>query len=74
MAVTCTDSAVTGDVGIDLLGSAVTQTNCTISGAIHAGGGVAAAAYADFLGAYAMLASIPCDQTLTGTLAGRQAQ
>ncbi len=30
----------------------------------------ATAAYADFLSAYATLASIPCDQTLTGTLAG----
>src|SRR6267142_6467993 len=66
-AVTCTNAAVTGDVGA---GTVITQTSCTISGAVHQGDAVAQQAYADFLGAYATLASRPCDQTLTGTLAG----
>jgi len=66
-AVTCTNSAVTGDVGA---GTVITQTSCTISGTVHQGDAVAQQAYADFLGGYAALASRPCDQTLTGTLAG----
>jgi hypothetical protein len=65
--VTCTNSAVTGDVGAGIV---VTQTNCTISGTVHQGDAVAQRAYSDFLGAYATLASTSCDQTLTGTLAG----
>ena len=66
-AVTCTSSAITGDVGA---GTVVTQTNCTVSGTVHEDDAAAAAAYADFLTAYDALALIPCDQTLTGTLAG----
>jgi hypothetical protein len=66
-AVTCTGSAITGDVGA---GTVVTQTNCTVSGTVHQGDAAALQAYSDFLGAYAALASSPCDQTLTGTLAG----
>jgi hypothetical protein len=66
-AVTCTNSAITGDVGA---GTAVTQTSCTVAGTVHLGDAAAAAAYADFLTAYATLASVSCDQTLTGTLAG----
>jgi Ice-binding-like len=68
-AVTCTGSTVTGDVGV-ATGAAVTQTNCTINGTIHAGDAAAAAAYADFLSAYAAFAAVPCGTTLTGTLAG----
>ena len=33
-AVTCTDSAVGGDVGVNL-GGAITQTNCTTTGTVH---------------------------------------
>jgi len=66
-AVTCTNSAVTGDVGA---GTVVTQTICPVTGTVHQGDAAAATAYADFLSAYATLASTPCDQTLTGTLAG----
>jgi hypothetical protein len=66
-AVTCTDSSVTGDVGA---GTAFTNTRCTITGTVHQGDAVAATAYADFLSAYATLASMHCDQTLTGSLAG----
>jgi len=66
-AVTCTNSAVTGDVGA---GTVITQTSCTISGTVHQADAVARQAYRDFLGAYATLASSPCDQVLTGNLAG----
>jgi Ice-binding-like len=63
-AVTCTTSTVTGNVGAVLPGTVV---GCTPTGTINPN---AVAAYSDFLGAYASIASIPCDQTLTGTLAG----
>lgn len=65
-AVTCTVSTVTGDVGVVLPGTFV-DTGCTISGTVDTN---AVAAYADFLFAYGTFPSIPCDQTLTGTLAG----
>jgi hypothetical protein len=69
-AVTCTDSMVTGDVGV-WPGTAITQTNCTISGTVHAGNGVAKQAYLDFVSAYDALALVPCDVTLpSGDLAG----
>ena len=68
-AVTCTDSTVTGDVGV-YPGTAVTQTNCPITGTIHAGDPAAAAAVNDFLGAYDALALVACDTVLTGTLDG----
>jgi hypothetical protein len=69
-AVTCTDSTVSGDVGV-WPGSAVTQTNCTIAGTVHAGDGVARRAYLDFIGAFDNLRDNPpaCDAVLTGTLA-----
>jgi hypothetical protein len=67
-AVTCTDSTVTGDVGV-ATGAAFTQTSCPVSGTIHLGDAAAAAAYADFLSAYAAFKHVRCDQTLTGTLA-----
>ncbi len=75
-AVTCTDSTITGDVGIFSPvppGSLLTQTNCTINGTIHAGDASAVTAYNDFLSAYDALQALPatsCDQVLTGTLAG----
>ncbi len=46
----------------------VTQTNCTITGAIIAP--VSAQFLTDFNGAYDALAVVSCDETLTGTLAG----
>lgn len=70
-AVTCTNSALSGDVGVySGTSAAVTQTSCPITGAIHAGDAVASAAYADFLSAYDALAQMPCDQVLT-TLDGQ---
>jgi uncharacterized protein YjbI with pentapeptide repeats len=71
-AVTCTDSTVTGDVGVSP-GTAVTRTSCEISGTVHAGDAVAERAYADFISAYNELRDNPpeCDETLTGTLAGQ---
>ena len=66
-AVTCTDSAVFGDVGVVFPGTFV-GTACTIVGTVNED---ATAAYADFLAAYnALEFDTPCDQTLTGTLAG----
>jgi len=65
-AVTCTDSVVIGDVGVDL-GGAVTQTNCTISGTVHEGDTVAQQAYDDFLAEYDAFASLEqCNVDLTG--------
>ena len=62
-AVTCTNSTVEGDAGVDL-GGAFTQTNCTISGTVHVGDAVAQQAYDDFLDAYDDLATVPpCDFT-----------
>lgn len=67
-AVTCTTSTINGDVGSSGLPAAVVQTGCTINGAIVAP--VSAQVLLDFNGAYDAYASIACDQTLTGTLAG----
>lgn len=70
-AVTCTDSNVNGNVGVDL-GGAITRTNCTVSGTVHRGDTVAQRAYDDFLAAYAAMALVPCDFNLTGQpLAGQ---
>ena len=68
-AVTCTDSIITGDVGV-FPGTAITQTNCDITGTVHAGDGVAKQAMQAFLAEYDRLAAMTCDETLTGTLAG----
>lgn len=68
-AVTCTDSALAGDIGV-WPGTAVTQTNCVLDGTVHAGDDLAAQAYIDFLSAYNAFAVRPCDFTLTGDLGG----
>lgn len=67
-AVTCTDSVVVGDVGVNL-GGAITQTNCTITGNVHEGDLAAQQGYLDFLSAYDTIAQAACDVTLT-TLSG----
>jgi hypothetical protein len=67
-AVTCTNGTITGDVGSSGLAASVVQTSCTINGAVIAP--VSSAVVAGFNTAYAAYAAIPCDQTLTGTLAG----
>jgi hypothetical protein len=64
-AVTCTDCAIEGDVGVNL-GGAITQTNGKISGTIHEGDTVAQRAHDDLLSAYAALAAEPCGTFLTG--------
>ena len=64
-AVTCTGSAIEGDVGVDL-GGPVTQTSCPVSGTVQAGSNVAHQAYGDLLLAYEALGSVPCDVNLTG--------
>ena len=67
-AVTLTDSIVSGDVGSPV---AVTLTRSTVVGTVYpAGDSIAVAAYDDFVLAYAALALVPCDTTLTGNLAG----
>jgi hypothetical protein len=65
--VTCTNGTITGDVGSSGPAASVVQTSCTILGSIIAP--VSAQVIADFNSAYAAYAAIPCDQTLTGTLA-----
>lgn len=67
-AVTCTDSTVTGDVGSSGLAASVTQTSCVIDGAVVAP--VSAQVVNDFDSAYAALAGLSCDETLT-SLAGQ---
>jgi hypothetical protein len=71
-AVTCTDSTVDGDVGVEL-GGAITRTNCVIDGTVHLGDTLAQQAYDDFLAAYATLEEdVQCDVNLTGQpLAGQ---
>jgi hypothetical protein len=64
--VTCTSSSVDGDAGV----SSGAVGGCTVSGTVHDGDPVAQQAYADFLDAYETFASKPCEQILTGTLAG----
>ena len=70
-AVTCTSSTATGDVGVAST-TAFTNTGCAISGTIHAGDALAAAAYTDYITAYNEIAALTCTgAALTGTLAGR---
>jgi ice-binding like protein len=64
-AMTCTDSNIAGDVGATV----ITQVNCAISDTVR-DPARHALAYRHFLDAYVALASVPCTQTLTGTLAG----
>ncbi|MEP7068133.1 MAG: ice-binding family protein [Usitatibacter sp.] len=60
-AVTCTDSSVKGDVGLANPGT-ITNTGCTIAGAIEQGTPAAQAAYDAFLAEYANLRTQPpCD-------------
>jgi hypothetical protein len=68
-AATCTNATLNGDVGV-WPGTAITQTSCTINGSIHPADAVAKQAYLDFLSAYAALATVKCDQVLSGNLAG----
>jgi hypothetical protein len=67
-AVTCTNGTITGDVGSSGLAASVVQTSCTINGTVIAP--VSAQVITDFNNAYAAYAAIPCDQTITGSLAG----
>ena len=63
-AVTCTDGTIAGNVGVSP-GIAITQTNCPVTGTIHANDATAAQAHTDFNTAYAAFAALPCGQTLT---------
>jgi hypothetical protein len=67
-AVTCTDSTIIGNVDSTGLPASIVETSCTISGAVLAP--VSTGVLADFNKAYDSLALTPCDQVLTGTLAG----
>jgi len=73
--VTCTDSTITGDVGV-FPGTAVVRTRCPVVGTVHAGDAAAGSAYAAFLSAYDHFwnpAPPACNaaHTLTGSLAGQ---
>ncbi|MDI1337564.1 MAG: ice-binding family protein [Lacunisphaera sp.] len=68
-AATLTNAIVIGDVGVDH--GPLTQTTSVITGAVHVGDPVAHAAYADFLADYAAIALLPCDQVISGNLAGQ---
>ena len=70
-AVTCTNSAVNGDVGSSGLLASVVQTSCTINGAIIAP--VSAGVLNDFLTAYNALAPQQGEvcTTISGNLAGQ---
>jgi hypothetical protein len=61
-AVTCTGSAIEGDVRANF-GGPVTQTGCSLSGAVSTG---ESAAYGDFLQGYAAMSAAACDANLTG--------
>jgi hypothetical protein len=68
-AVTCTRGSITGDVGSSGdLASVVLNEGCMIAGATIAP--VSAGVLDAFNDAYDALAAVPCDETLTGTLAG----
>lgn len=67
-AVTCTDSAIMGDVGSSGAPASVVQTSCTVNGAVVAP--VSTQVVNDFNTAYDALAATSCVQPLTGTLAG----
>ena len=68
-AVTCSGGSITGNVGSSGARAGVVQTLCPITGTITAP--VPAQVVTDFNTAYGAYVSIPCDQVLTGTLAGR---
>ena len=68
-AVTCTNGTISGNVGV-YPGVTITQTNCPVTGTLHAGDTVAAQAQRDFHTAYDAFAALPCDHTLT-TLDGQ---
>jgi hypothetical protein len=63
-AVACTDATIIGDVGVSP-GSAIVQTSCPVTGALHPNDPAATQAYAAFLVAYNAVAAMPCDQVLT---------
>jgi hypothetical protein len=66
-AVTCTNSTVTGNVGVSP-GTAITQTICPLTpGQIHAADQLAARAHTAFLTAYDNFRALhPCSTTVTG--------
>lgn len=73
-AVTCTDGAITGDVGTFLAPptGSITQTSCPVTGTVQVGTQAAGAAFSAFVATYAQMtpqAGDACTQ-LTGTLAG----
>jgi len=70
-AVTCTGAILLGDVGTFAPGSPVTQTGCSIAGAVQLGDSAAVAASSGFLAGYDAVAALPpdrCDLFLSGPL------
>lgn len=67
-AVTCTDASINGDVGSSGLPASVTQTGCTITGAIVAP--VSTKVLTDFNAAYDQYATIACTASLNPAYTG----
>src|SRR5512141_138498 len=67
-AVTCTNSTIIGDVGSSGARASVTQTNCTIAGAVIAP--VSAQVLTDFNSAYDKYAGISCTGSLNTAYTG----
>lgn len=68
-AVTCTNSVITGDVGSSGAPASVTQTNCSINGAVIAP--VSAQVLTDFNAAYNQYASVSCTGSLNTAYTGQ---
>lgn len=70
-AVTCTASAVNGDIGV-WPGTAITNTGCSVVGTLHPGDQAAQSAFVNFGLVYGTIRDNPpaCRAHLTGTLSG----
>jgi hypothetical protein len=69
-AVTLTNSAIEGDVGVDL-GGAFTSTSSTVTGTVHVGDNIAQQGYDQFLLDYDAIAAMPGTDLTGQTLAGK---
>ena len=70
-AVTCTDSTITGNVGSTGLTASVTLTCAPLAGTGVIIAPVPTGVLTDFYAAYDAVKAVACDETLTGTLDGR---
>ncbi len=67
----CTEGAITGDVGFAASSGSFTDSSCDLTGDLHEATSEALAAYDEFSDLYAALQPVACDEVLTGTLAGQ---